>query len=171
MLTDLIFFVLTLPILLVSITIHEYSHGRVAEAFGDPTPRVSGRLTLNPLAHIDPLGFLMLIIVRFGWAKPVPINYWALRNPKRDIIWIGLSGPLANFIFAVILSALFRILPHIPLLISIFENLILNIWILIVIEILSFVIIKMRYWREICDTGRRWDERLSACGAGRQDST
>lgn len=111
MLTDLIFFALTLPILLVSITIHEYSHGRVAEAFGDPTPRVSGRLTLNPLAHIDPLGFLMLIIVRFGWAKPIPVNPYYFKEPEKDMAIVGLAGPAANFLAAIFLALLIRAFP------------------------------------------------------------
>ena len=111
MFADLLFFILTLPILLVSITIHEYSHGRVAEAFGDPTPRVSGRLTLNPLAHIDPLGLLMLIIVRFGWAKPIPVNSYYFKDPDKDMAIVGMAGPAANFLTAIILALLMRAFP------------------------------------------------------------
>ena len=99
-------------------TIHEFSHGWVAYRLGDPTAKYSGRLTLNPLAHIDPFGTIILPLFLFlstgfaiGWAKPVPINYWALRNPKRDIIWVGLSGPLSNIIFAFLLGMLWRIIP------------------------------------------------------------
>ena len=71
---DLSFFVLTLPILLIVITVHEFSHALVADRLGDPTPRLAGRLTLNPVAHIDPIGLLMLVIVRFGWANVPDVN-------------------------------------------------------------------------------------------------
>ncbi len=96
--------------------IHEYAHGLVSFLLGDKTAKYAGRLTLNPLAHIDPLGTIFLPIILlitkspivFGWAKPVPINYWALRNPKRDILWVGLAGPLANIIIAFIMSLFLR---------------------------------------------------------------
>ncbi len=105
-------FVLQLAIFFLCVVIHEYAHGFVAYLRGDKTAKYAGRLTLNPLAHIDPVGtvFLPLILllsrspVIFGWAKPVPINFWGLKNPKRDIIWVGLAGPLANICFAFILS-------------------------------------------------------------------
>src|SRR3990167_1788341 len=92
-----------------AVVIHEFAHGWVAYKLGDPTAKYSGRLTLNPLAHIDPIGTILLPLFLFistrgqfvfGAAKPVPINYRALKNPKRDIIFIGASGPLANLIFA-----------------------------------------------------------------------
>lgn len=101
-------------------SIHEFSHGFMAYKLGDTTAKYSGRLTLNPLAHIDPIWtfFLPLFLFIssggrfiFGAAKPVPINYWALKNPKRDIIWIGLSGPLANFVFALLVSLLAKFIP------------------------------------------------------------
>ncbi len=106
----------------IALTVHEFAHGFVAYKKGDPTAKFSGRLTLNPLAHIDPIGTfllpLFLIIsgspVVFGWAKPVPINTWLLRNPKKDIVQIALAGPLANFLFAVLLGILYRILSFIP---------------------------------------------------------
>jgi Zn-dependent protease len=96
--------------------VHEFAHGWVANKLGDPTARYSGRLTLNPLAHIDPVGTLvvpiLLIISRapiiFGWAKPVPVNFLNLRNPKGDMVWVGLSGPLANFCTAFLLSLLIK---------------------------------------------------------------
>jgi len=102
---------------MIAMTVHEFAHGWVAYKLGDTTAKYAGRLTLNPFAHIDPIGTVILPISLFiatggrfvfGAAKPVPINYWALRNPKRDIIWIGLSGPMANFIFAFILSILWK---------------------------------------------------------------
>lgn len=111
--------------LMIAMSIHEFAHGWMAYRLGDPTARYSGRLTINPLAHIDPIGTVILplfiFIVSggqfvFGAAKPVPINYWALRNPRRDLVWIGLSGPLANLIFAFLVSLLYRIfiIPFIP---------------------------------------------------------
>ncbi len=113
-------FILTLIIFFFALTIHEYAHGWVAYKKGDNTALYSGRLTLNPLAHIDPIGTVLfpifLLIMSggrftFGWAKPVPINYNALRDPKKDIIWVGLAGPLANIIFAFILSIIVKIFP------------------------------------------------------------
>ncbi|MBM3251772.1 MAG: site-2 protease family protein [Candidatus Omnitrophica bacterium] len=109
-------FILSLIILFVSIIIHEISHGWVANKLGDPTARYSGRLTLNPLAHIDPFGTIilpLLLIVMgspflFGYAKPVPINFYNLKNPKRDMIWVGLSGPISNILLAVVSSLIIR---------------------------------------------------------------
>jgi Zn-dependent protease len=113
-------FLVSFGFLMIAVTVHEFAHGWVAYKLGDNTAKYSGRLTLNPLAHIDPIGTVILplslfIITRgqfvFGAAKPVPIDYTALRNPKRDILWIGLAGPLANFIFAALLSLTYRAMP------------------------------------------------------------
>ncbi len=117
---NIIGLLISFVLLIIAMTAHEFAHGWVAYKLGDTTAKYSGRLTLNPLAHIDPVGTVLLPLVIFiasggrfvfGAAKPVPINYWALKNPKRDIIWIGLSGPAANFIFAFLLSILSRWLP------------------------------------------------------------
>lgn len=116
-------FLLSLGIFLLSVAIHEYAHGLVAFWFGDKTAQYEGRLTLNPLAHIDLFGTIILPILLlishspfiFGWAKPVPINYWGLRKPKRDIIWVGLAGPLANIIVAVVLSLIIKLNLSLPL--------------------------------------------------------
>lgn len=121
-------FILSLGIFLFSVVIHEYSHGLVAFWLGDKTAKYEGRLTLNPLAHIDPFGTIILPIILlishspfiFGWAKPVPINYWGLKRPKRDIIWVGLAGPLANIILAVVLSLIIKLNLNLPLFIIIF---------------------------------------------------
>ena len=91
-----------LPGLIIAMTIHEYSHARVAYALGDYTPRLQGRLTLNPAAHVDPIGLLMLFIVHFGWAKPVQINPMNFSNPRRDDILVSLAGPASNLIVAFI---------------------------------------------------------------------
>lgn len=90
-----------LPGIIVGLTIHEYAHGYVADRLGDPTPAYSGRLTLNPLAHIDLIGFLMLLLVRFGWAKPVPINPLRFKgNMRAGIAKVSLAGPAANLLVA-----------------------------------------------------------------------
>jgi Zn-dependent protease len=102
-------FLLKLSVMLVpalmAITCHEVSHGYIAYKFGDNTARSMGRLTLNPLKHLDIFGTLMVFIVGIGWAKPVPVNFSNLRNPKRDMIWVALAGPITN-LFLAILSAL-----------------------------------------------------------------
>lgn len=108
---DISFLIISLPILLVTITIHEFAHALVADMLGDPTPRLAGRLTLNPISHIDPIGLLMLILVRFGWAKPVPINPYNFSDPRRGSLLVSLAGPLSNFLFAWILAILYRNLP------------------------------------------------------------
>lgn len=103
-------FIVNLPALFIALVVHEYAHGFVAHKLGDNTAKFMGRLTFNPLAHIDPFGTiilpLMLIISRspvvFGYAKPVPVNFHNLHNPKKDMIWVGLAGPVANFITAAI---------------------------------------------------------------------
>ncbi len=113
-------------------SVHEFSHGWVAYKLGDTTAKSAGRLTLNPLAHIDPIGTVLLPIFLFiatrgqfvfGAAKPVPINYMALRNPKKDIIWIGLAGPSANFLFAVLLSLIIKVIYPLSLLSLILKQL------------------------------------------------
>jgi Zn-dependent protease len=92
--------VLMVPALLVAITIHEVAHGWVADRLGDPTARLAGRLTLNPLPHIDPFGALALIIAGFGWARPVPVDGRHFRRPLRDMALVAAAGPLSNFVVA-----------------------------------------------------------------------
>ncbi len=103
-------FVIWVAALLVAITIHEFSHALAADRLGDPTPRVQGRLTLNPLAHLDPLGTLMLLLVRFGWGKPVEFDPYNLKNPRRDAAVISFAGPASNLILATALSVAFRLI-------------------------------------------------------------
>ena len=90
------------PAILFALTVHEYAHGWVADRLGDPTARHAGRLTFNPLAHLDPIGTIMLFLARFGWARPVPVDPYNLRNPKRDMMWVSLAGPAANILLAVL---------------------------------------------------------------------
>ncbi len=105
------FLLISLPILLVTITIHEFAHALVADRLGDPTPRLAGRLTLNPISHIDPIGFLALILVRFGWAKPVPINPYNFKNVRQGTMLVSLAGPLSNFFAAWVLAVIFKNVP------------------------------------------------------------
>jgi Zn-dependent protease len=107
---------ISIGIFLMAVTFHEYAHGWMANRLGDPTARFLGRLTLNPIAHLDPIGSLalplLLIFMRspvvFGWAKPVPVEVRNLRNPKEDMIWVGLAGPGANLLLAFGLAILLR---------------------------------------------------------------
>jgi Zn-dependent protease len=91
-----------IPAFLVAVTVHELAHGVVADRLGDPTARVQGRLTLNPLPHIDPLGAVAFLLAGFGWAKPVPVNAYNLRHPRRDMAWIAAAGPVSNFAVAFV---------------------------------------------------------------------
>ncbi len=96
--------------LLIALTVHEFSHAFVADRLGDNTPRAAGRLTLNPLKHLDILGSLMLIVVGFGWAKPVPINPYALRRRSRSaVMWVSLAGPASNLLLALIAGFILRL--------------------------------------------------------------
>jgi len=107
-------FFLKLSIMLVpalmAITCHEVSHGFVADKLGDNTARRMGRLTLNPINHMDIVGTLMVFIIGIGWAKPVPVNFNNLRNPKRDMIWVAAAGPITNFSLAFLSAMIMRII-------------------------------------------------------------
>lgn len=96
-----------LPGIIIGLTVHEYCHALVAFMCGDSTAKEQGRITLNPIKHIDPLGFLLLIFAGFGWAKPVQFNEQNLRNPRTDVIKIALAGPLSNAVIAMILSVIY----------------------------------------------------------------
>ncbi len=95
---------------LLCITIHELCHGLTAYRLGDDTAKRAGRLTLNPLKHIDVMGLIMMVLFRFGWAKPVPVNMNRLRNPKRDMAFVALAGPLSNLLMAVLALFLYGVL-------------------------------------------------------------
>lgn len=94
------------PPFLFALTVHELAHGYVAWRLGDPTAKNEGRLTLNPLKHLDPLGVLAFIIMKIGWAKPVPVNPRYFKNPQRDMLLVALAGPGSNIILAVASAAL-----------------------------------------------------------------
>lgn len=134
----LLSFALSFCLLVIAMSVHEFAHGWTAYKLGDTTAKYSGRLTLNPLAHIDPFWTLILPLILFissggrfifGAAKPVPVNFWALRNPKRDMVFVGLSGPAANFILAGILSIFVNLAPFMTPLIII--NIVLGVFNLI----------------------------------------
>lgn len=103
--------ILSIPAVLWAITFHEFCHGYVAFKLGDPTAMRAGRLTLNPLAHLDPIGALMLLFFRFGWAKPVPIDTRYFKNPKRDIALVSIAGVAGNFLTASFCGLLARVIP------------------------------------------------------------
>ena len=96
--------------LILAVTIHEFCHAWMATYLGDPTARYLGRLTLNPLAHMDPLGTLMLLLAGFGWGKPVPFTMAHLKNPRLDAALIALAGPLSNLVVALIFAVPYRYL-------------------------------------------------------------
>ncbi len=100
---DLTRLLYVVPAIVIALTFHEYAHARVAYAFGDPTAKEAHRMTLNPLRHLDVVGTLLLILVGFGWAKPVPINPWYFgEHRKRKVLWVSLAGPASNLLQAVL---------------------------------------------------------------------
>ena len=112
------FLIILVPVILFSLTIHEYAHALVAYRLGDDTAKRQGRLSLNPLVHLDVLGTLLLFIVHFGWAKPVPVDPRNFRNPKKDMLMVAIAGPISNILTAiaaaVILKAIFENFAAIP---------------------------------------------------------
>jgi Zn-dependent protease len=104
--------IVLVPVLLMGLTFHEFSHGWMAYRFGDDTAKRAGRLTLNPLAHLDPIGTLMILFVHFGWARPVPIDPTRMRNPKRDSLLVALAGPFSNLLLALLFAILLRVSIH-----------------------------------------------------------
>jgi Zn-dependent protease len=101
--------VLIAPAFLLAITVHEFSHGYIAYRLGDPTAMNAGRLTFNPIKHLDVFGTLALLFIGFGWAKPVPVDPRNFADPRRDNVWVALAGPVSNFISALAFGIIFRI--------------------------------------------------------------
>jgi len=112
--TEAHFLLLRIPAILIALTVHEYAHGYVAWMKGDNTAKAQGRLTFNPLAHLDIFGTLMLFFGPFGWAKPVPVNPMNLDNPKRDMIYVGAAGPVSNIILAIFFGIILRFIKGSP---------------------------------------------------------
>ncbi len=138
------------PPILLALTVHEFAHGYVAYRFGDPTARDQGRLTLNPLKHLDPLGTLAFFIIKIGWAKPVPVNPNYFKNPRKDMLWVALAGPAVNLALAIISAICTKIvwfiaasIPYSPLakaiLVPLNQVLIASVWINLVLCIFNFL--------------------------------
>jgi Zn-dependent protease len=143
-------FIILAPPVLLALTVHEFAHGYVAFRLGDPTARASGRLTLNPLKHLDPLGTIAFFIFHIGWAKPVPVNPAYFKNPQKDMLWVALAGPLTNLSLALISALMTRIvwflakiLPYSALgeavLVPLNSILIASVWINLVLCIFNFL--------------------------------
>lgn len=115
--------ILGVPAILLAIAFHELGHAYVAYKLGDPTPKYQGRLTLNPLAHLDPLGAIMLLVFKVGWARPVIINPQYFKNRKRDTVLVSLAGPLANVLLGWIFYNLLRFIPSLVSSISVARSL------------------------------------------------
>jgi Zn-dependent protease len=138
------------PPLLLALTIHEFAHGWVAYRLGDPTAKLAGRLTLNPLRHLDPIGTIAFFLIKIGWAKPVPVNAAYFKNPRKDMLWVALAGPMTNLAMAVISAVavkvvwlLMEILPASPVVNALFvpfnAMLIASVWINLVLCIFNFL--------------------------------
>ena len=112
----IIHLLLCIPIIFLSLSLHETAHGYVASKLGDPTAKNLGRLTLNPIKHLDPLGFICMLLMGFGWAKPVPINTRYFKKPRRDMAISAIAGPISNLmlavIFAVLLKLFYMLIPY-----------------------------------------------------------
>lgn len=138
------------PPILLALTVHEFAHGYVAYRFGDPTARDQGRLTLNPLKHLDPIGTIAFFIIHIGWAKPVPVNPGYFKNPRKDMLWVALAGPAVNMVLAVISALAVKIvwfiaktIPYSPMaeaiLVPLNEVLMASVWINLVLCIFNFL--------------------------------
>ncbi len=101
---------LRIPVLLIVITVHEFAHARMAYHFGDATAEKQGRMNLNPINHLDPIGSLMILLVGFGWAKPVPINPLNFNQYRSGLRWVSFAGPMSNLIFGFVSMLIFRFL-------------------------------------------------------------
>lgn len=108
-------FIIFITALVVTVCVHEFMHAKVADMLGDPTPELAGRVTLDPRAHLDPLGSLLFLLVGFGWGKPVPFDPFNLKNPRKDAAIISVVGPLSNFIMAIVGAVVLRLLPILEL--------------------------------------------------------
>ena len=162
---------ISLFILIIAITLHEFSHGFVADKLGDPTPRSFGRLTLNPLAHADPIGTILLPLLSamtgiptIGWAKPVPIDPFNFRHPKRDIILTSLAGPGSNFFMALFVSLICNIfhINNIFLYLFVLMNISLAIFNLIPIPPLDGSKILLNLLPE--ESSQKWEEAFERYG-------
>jgi Zn-dependent protease len=129
---------ITLAAVLVAATFHEFAHAFVADRLGDPTPRALGRLSLNPLVHLDLLGTLFFVVFGFGWARPVPVNPRHFADPRRGMLQVALAGPLANITLAFVVGALLKVpdLPGGPLAVEVLSALI---WINVILALFNLI--------------------------------
>jgi len=138
------------PPLLLALTFHEFAHGYIAYRLGDPTAKNEGRLTLNPLKHLDPIGTIAFFFIKFGWAKPVPVNPAYFKNPKKDMLWVALAGPATNLglavISAIVTKLVWAMASFIPysamakaILVPLNSMLIASVWINLVLCIFNFL--------------------------------
>ncbi|MEN8188387.1 MAG: site-2 protease family protein [Thermodesulfobacteriota bacterium] len=145
--TDLI---IIAPPLLLALTLHEFAHGYVAFRLGDPTAKAMGRLTLNPLKHLDPLGTIAFFFIKFGWAKPVPVNPNYFKDPQKGMLWVALAGPATNLVLAIISAIGVKLVWFIattigsPTLIQtvlrpLYDTLVASVWINLVLCIFNFL--------------------------------
>lgn len=107
--TDIVSLLLCIPAALIALTVHEYCHGYTAFRLGDPTARSLGRLSLNPIKHLDPIGSLLMVLFGFGWAKPVPVNPRYFKDPRKGMALVAAAGPLSNLLLAFIGVLLYRL--------------------------------------------------------------
>lgn len=107
---NLNFLLIFIPIILFSLTIHEYAHAYVAHRLGDDTAKRLGRLTLNPLKHLDPIGTIFMVIFKFGWAKPVPVDPRNFKEPKKDMLYVAIAGPISNILTALVCAFILKFL-------------------------------------------------------------
>ncbi|MAF79576.1 site-2 protease family protein [bacterium] len=143
---DTIFLII---VLILSVVVHEVTHGFVADRLGDPTARLAGRLTLNPIKHLDPFGSVILPLLLailpgsfiFGWAKPVPYNPYHLKNPERDAALIAIAGPLSNLLIAAIFGALVRIsiVVNVPILAATYPLFAMIVWVNVILAVFNLV--------------------------------
>ncbi|MCE5195581.1 MAG: site-2 protease family protein [Negativicutes bacterium] len=105
--SDFLFYI---PGLLLALTVHEFAHSWISYHLGDPTPKLQGRLSFNPLNHIDPIGFIMMVLFRFGWCKPVEVNPFYYKNRRQGMLMVALAGPAANFLTALLVAVLYGLL-------------------------------------------------------------
>ncbi len=107
--TFILQFTILAPPILLALTVHEFAHGYTAYRFGDPTAKNLGRLSLNPLKHLDPIGTIAFFIIHLGWAKPVPVNPRYFKDPRKDMLWVALAGPAVNLFLAILSAILLKI--------------------------------------------------------------
>jgi len=137
--------VILAPPILFALTAHEYAHGYVAYRLGDPTASNMGRLTMNPLKHLDPLGVICFFLIKIGWAKPVPVDPRYFKNPRQDMLWVSLAGPCTNLVLALASAVLAKIIAFtagaLPSVISypLIQMIVASVWINIVLAVFNMV--------------------------------